>query len=501
MDCTKSMKSHIDKAKEDIHLLTEMIPNLFKVQPCLAFVGYRDVNSSSPQCLKMDFTKNVDLFEQFLGNVQAVGGSDNDFCEDVFGGLEVIPTLLWTSANRILIHICDAPCHGRQYYDAKLQQRQGTKWDAFPDGDPKNRDIAKLLLDIKSLDIHYFSIQLKPRKTRKMFDEFRLIYGLISELDVANPSEMMNVVTKMASSIIMSSIENTMSIFRTTDERKVYTLSNQMPEWSTLAEQMVNIIEVIMPRQLDDIFQRLLIGTAEGAMKIAPGPFARGSLRYAYYGKFSADGSIAIDVVYKELINSNHRYNTMQVYKQHLEIHVIAQFLAEMFNAEQKRIFRHPREIIYAEANIVQQKNDPTKIFQVEARLHQKIQKWNNNSGGVSMEDYASTLQSFSHWTYQYTCGRLMVVDLQGVKTQDNGYLLTDPAIHFQNLNRYREARTNLGTKGMREFFRTHICTEVCEKLELDKVENNIDEETFKRFYISDDGELELVKTVTDDYD
>ncbi|CAF1412752.1 unnamed protein product [Adineta ricciae] len=231
MDCTRSMKSHIDKAKEDIHLLTKMIPNLFKVQPCLAFVGYRDVNSSSPQCLKMDFTKNVDVFEQFLGNVQAVGGSDNDFCEDVFGGLEVIPTLLWTSANRILIHICDAPCHGRQYYDAKFQQRQGTKWDAFPDGDPKNRDITKLLLNIKSLDIQYLSIQLNPRKTRKMFDEFRLIYGSISELDVENPSEMMNVVTKMANSIIMSSIENTMSIFRTTDERKVYTLSNHMPEW------------------------------------------------------------------------------------------------------------------------------------------------------------------------------------------------------------------------------------------------------------------------------
>jgi hypothetical protein len=205
-----------------------------------------------------------------------------------------------------------------------------------------------------------------------------------------------------------------------------------------------------------------------------------------------------IEAVYKELINSDSRYNKVQVYQQHVEIHVIAQFLAANFNVEQRRIFRNPHEIIYADADMVQQVNDPTKTYQVERRIYQKIHKWNNNSGGVSMDDYASTLQSFSHWTHHFTSGRLMVVDLQGVKTQNNTYLLTDPAIHFQDLNRYREARTNLGVKGMREFFHTHVCTEVCEKLDLEKVQNNIDEETFKRLYKLNDNGLEVLQTLTD---
>lgn len=411
--------------------------------------------------------------------------------------MEAIPTLQWKSPNRVLVHICDAPCHGRQYYDERLSQRKGAEWDKFPDGDPKNRDLSTLLLNIKSLNIQYFTIQLKHRNTRKMFDKFRSIYGVISELDAENPDAIINIITRTTSSVIMNSIQNTMSIFRTTEKRKIYALSNNIPEWTTMKENAVDIIEIITPNHVEDIFQNLLNGKAQGSMKIAPRPFSQGSLRYTYYGKLALEGSKAISVVYKELMNSDPRYNTVEVYQQHLEVHVIAQFLAERFNLEQRRIFRHPREIIYADASLVQQVNDPTKIYQVEARLYQKIQKWNNNSGGVSMDDYASVLQSFSHWTYQFTRGRLMVVDLQGVKTPDKMYFLIDPAIHFQDLNRYRETRTNLGAKGMREFFRTHVCTKVCEKLDLEKVENNIDEETFKRLFTSTDNDCEILQTVT----
>jgi hypothetical protein len=59
-----------------------------------------------------------------------------------------------------------------------------------------------------------------------------------------------------------------------------------------------------------------------------------------------------------------------------------------------------------------------------------------------------------------------MVVDLQGVKV-DRAYLLTDPALHSNDLLRFRETRTNLGVKGMRQFFRSHVCSDVCSKLNL----------------------------------
>lgn len=402
------------------------------------------------------------------------------------GGLEAVPTLNWSNPNRILIHVCDAPCHGTDYYDKKKQSLVArNKWDLYPGGDPKKRDVDKLLLSIKRQNIQYFSIQLN-QYTAKMFEEFQIIYGLIPELDVKSPADLINSVSKITSTTIMTSIDNTMSVFKTTEQRKSYTLIDAEPNWKAMNIYSIEIFEYMTPTTIEQILRPLFIGSFYGRMQIATRPFAEGSLRYAYYGKFSDDSSEMIDVVYKELISADPKYNTLAVYKQHLEIHVIAKLLAELFNEAQRKIFRKPVEIFYADASIVQQRQDPSKIYQVEARLNQKIQKWNNNSGGVNFENYSTILQAFSHWTYDQTGGRMMVVDLQGVKaSDDNKYLLTDPAIHFDDLKRFRESRTNLGVKGMKKFFDTHICSEVCEKLELKKVANDIDKSIAKHFHKS----------------
>ena len=42
-----------------------------------------------------------------------------------------------------------------------------------------------------------------------------------------------------------------------------------------------------------------------------------------------------------------------------------------------------------------------------------RFKKFNSNWGYVNKEDFASTLNAFSHWTYDYTHHYLMVVDLQ----------------------------------------------------------------------------------------
>ena len=42
-----------------------------------------------------------------------------------------------------------------------------------------------------------------------------------------------------------------------------------------------------------------------------------------------------------------------------------------------------------------------------------KFIKYNSNWGFVNKTDFASTLNAFSHWTYEHTKHYLMVVDLQ----------------------------------------------------------------------------------------
>ncbi len=42
-----------------------------------------------------------------------------------------------------------------------------------------------------------------------------------------------------------------------------------------------------------------------------------------------------------------------------------------------------------------------------------EFKKFNSNFGFVNKLDFTSTLNAFSHWTYDYTNHYLMVVDLQ----------------------------------------------------------------------------------------
>ncbi|CAF1339542.1 unnamed protein product [Adineta ricciae] len=456
MDCTGSMGCYIDATKTQIGQLTDTISKLYDTTPRLAFIGYRDIDESIEQ---LDFTDDVDAFKMFLNQVKATGGHDT--CEDVFSGLEIIPTLTWSNSNRLLIHICDAPCHGRDYYKS-----QDSISDTYPKGDPKNRELSKLLLDIKRLKVTYCTIQLNDF-TKQMFDEFSFIYGTISEIHVENPAAMIKRVCQETSDIIMSSIKSTMSSFRSANKQtKPYTLLGKEPDWSTVDIFEVHTIEVIPPLKMEDLFRSLFIGRGSGKIKIAPHPFAQGSLRFAFYGQLASDGYEMMDVVFKEFSSSSSYDNQLEVYQEHLEIQAIAKFLAEQFNDELKRIIKKPITVVYADADLVQVKSDESKVYQVEARMHQDWHKWNNNSGGVSVTEYSTVLQAFSHWTHHITAARLMVVDLQGVKV-DNAYLLTDPAIHCDDLLRFKHTRTNFGVKGMREFFRTHICSEVCSLLQL----------------------------------
>ena len=85
--------------------------------------------------------------------------------------------------------------------------------------------------------------------------------------------------------------------------------------------------------------------------------------------------------------------------------------------------------------------------------------------------------QAFSHFTYEKSKKRLLVVDLQGVlKEHRDGtkeYILTDPAIHKRKRSKNAISRlgylgrTDRGEKGMRAFFDSHVCTDACSLLGL----------------------------------
>ncbi|XP_036381855.1 transient receptor potential cation channel subfamily M member 6 [Megalops cyprinoides] len=104
----------------------------------------------------------------------------------------------------------------------------------------------------------------------------------------------------------------------------------------------------------------------------------------------------------------------------------------------------------------------------IERNMSGDFRKYNNSTG----EEVApcclleETALAFSHWTYQYTRGELLVLDLQGV-----GSDLTDPAvIRLDNTSSPGDTvfgPASLGDDTIQSFVRKHICNSCCAKLHL----------------------------------
>ncbi len=130
----------------------------------------------------------------------------------------------------------------------------------------------------------------------------------------------------------------------------------------------------------------------------------------------------------------------------------------------------------------------------VERFLPGTFQKFNSNYGFEDNEHPIMT--AFSHWSYTETKGEFMVCDLQGTLTlgcidqlidsflqistwgvshllpgtsSDEGYMLTDPAVHSSK-HQFIHSCTDLGENGMNAVLQGHQCTDLCRALGLQSV-------------------------------
>ncbi|VDD79826.1 unnamed protein product [Mesocestoides corti] len=95
-----------------------------------------------------------------------------------------------------------------------------------------------------------------------------------------------------------------------------------------------------------------------------------------------------------------------------------------------------------------------SQFYHIERYMDGEYCKYNSNSGFVA-DQLRNTPQAFSHFTFERSGHRLLVVDIQGV-----GDLYTDPQIHTADGLGYNDG--NLGLRGMALFFHSHRCNPLC---------------------------------------
>ena len=207
VDCTKSMEPYINQTKGNVEHVVDEIKRVFENEVKVAFVGYRDHKDGPNRVESLPFTDDVDRFKDFVSNISASGGKDTP--EDVFGGLEAAVNLGWSSKNRILFHVADAPQHGERFHDL------GKYCDDYFYVDPRGLQIENLIEDIKELKVRYLFTKINS-STDKMIEEFNSVagYDIVEYINMKSPNLIGEYVVNAASGEIHSSVMETIRTFQ-----------------------------------------------------------------------------------------------------------------------------------------------------------------------------------------------------------------------------------------------------------------------------------------------
>jgi hypothetical protein len=156
MDCTGSMGSHIQQAKQNINMIVETIVAKEQADVRLALIEYRD---HPPQDFTefitrvLDFTSSVREMKERLDECSPRGGGDTP--EAVADALHDLIKLNWREdAAKICVFISDAPPHGL-----------GTPADGFPTGCPCGLDPMVTVRELAAKGVAVYTVGCEPSIT------------------------------------------------------------------------------------------------------------------------------------------------------------------------------------------------------------------------------------------------------------------------------------------------------------------------------------------------
>ncbi|KAK7227610.1 hypothetical protein V2G26_015613 [Clonostachys chloroleuca] len=521
IDTTSSMHPYIDAAKKQVKDIMEDIDRTFlkEAEIRMAVVGYRD-HTDKPNIEFQDFTTDVDLVRSFIDKLKATGG--DDFPEDVLGGLDKVVNANWKNQTRCVIHIGDAPPHGKIFNIVSYTDRWAT-----PGTEPHKLTYQPLLKKMIMLNLNYCFLRIQSHtdimsylflkeyqnasaqcklhvlnseriklvqaassttsrfrggKSSLAFEESELgtSYSALRHLVVQSvASSASRTAIRLSESISKNggkladstALANCPSIVEEEESEKELVMENVVPDWDTPSWFNETLtVEGFSPdvvragaRTLSDMMMHddhIELSTMELGVRRRSKPFSQGALRVAAYARTAASTNHFVVKSFKK--DGKHLA--------HLAEDMRCQALCKAFALEFNNLVSPQHAVDFIITTCLKAatgKDGTSQCMSLEPYIKGQYVKYNNNSGWVNHDLPAGdatnmAAQAFSHFTFERSWGQILVCDLQGV-----GGLLTDPAIHTADANRFRLADTNLNREGFKFFFSTHACNDVCRTLGL----------------------------------
>eukprot|EP00435_Cladocopium_sp_Y103_P005660 s205_g1.t2 len=149
----------------------------------------------------------------------------------------------------------------------------------------------------------------------------------------------------------------------------------------------------------------------------------------------------------------------------------VARHFAKLWRRRAGKTLGFRKDFLYQ----MQDEPESTQVFMAELHMVGHYVKFNDNTGSVNTAEHRrcrEIAQAFSHFSFEQSNGELLVVDIQGVpavdeKTGDIKLHLTDPQVHCRSGNYKSFGAGDLKEEGVKAFFQTHICGDLCRELKL----------------------------------
>ncbi|KAK4228864.1 hypothetical protein QBC38DRAFT_508680 [Podospora fimiseda] len=460
IDATSSMRPYIEAVKDQVRAIIR-----------IAVVGYRD--SDRPNVEFLDFTTSVSAVHSFLKRLTTRGGGDRS--ED----------------TRCIIHIADAPPHGRTLHD---YPRVLDSY-AIPGSEPHGLAHQSLLPRMVSLRINYVLLRINS-STDRMAYTFLQAYGFAAGDGALLPTN------KYSSYLLLkrgrgagdgllfreAELGTTFAELRTlvakavtasasrTATRHVNRQDNITPRRGSGFTAVHNVPLDSSPPQWDSeswfdesfiLHGFSLKAIVRGATTLdkmmstddnigMSNPFAQGSPRLAFYASTMASTSPCVVKTSKRTATDE-----LPLLVEEMRCRALAKSFALEFNSLLHR--EHTIDFVATACFKGHSKSaDDDSCISLKPFIE-----------GIHDSPANQAAQAFSHFTFERSKGKFLVCDLQGA-----GEFLTDPVVHTADENRFKLSRTNVGFEGMKLFFMSHECNDVCSRLELRSSRSTIKSDT-----------------------
>ncbi|KAK0646891.1 hypothetical protein B0T16DRAFT_511437 [Cercophora newfieldiana] len=515
MDTTRSMRDYIEAAKSQVRSVVDDLGVAFyrEAEIRIAVVGYKD-HMDSPNIQFLDFTSSVSTVHSFLDRLDATGGDDPP--EDVLGGLRQALEASWMHQTRCIIHIADAPPHGRTLHDL------GDSDDLYPNpgSEPHKLTHQALFSQLTDLHINYALLRING-STDLMAYNMLLAYqassasgsllpankyfgqvkaspndhdalggrGLLfqeAELGTTLASLRHLVVRVVTASAARTGVGHVTRMTRTaamaepsrglapiikgSKTKKKLPLDFSTPQWDYLVwfdqklvaegfglEAVVHGATTLDSMMASD--DNIRINVLNMTILKRRFPFAKGAVRFAFHARTWSSTHHYVAKIFQR------PGERLPLFTEGMRCHALCKAFAIEFNSLVKR----EHSIDFAAVACFDINSSSSTVgdtcISLEPFLEGAYVKYNGNTGYVGNEPddpVHQAAQAFSHFTFERSRGYFLVCDLQGV-----GNILTDPVVHSIDRNRFKLSRTNLGLPGMKLFFSSHECNDLCRQLGL----------------------------------